>query len=211
MKKTSTKTRMTLRIILIVIISIALGFMVYQINVQNLTGDQMPMPLGFGVGVVVSGSMEPHLSVDDMIFVVRSDSYEIVDWVVFQSKGILVVHELIAISPDGQTVQTQGTANNTPDDPMSIDQIKGRVAFHLDGAGRVVDFMKSPLGTAIILVIAAFLLIMSYKSEKKSDTEELDEIRREIERLKAEQGIPSDEETVTAKPFSKNETDEDAK
>ena len=192
MKKISTKTRMTLRIILIVIVSVALGLMIYQINVQNLTGDQMPMPLGFGVGVVVSGSMEPHLSVDDMIFVVGSDSYEIGDWVVFQSKGILVVHELIAISPDGQTVQTQGTANNTADDPIQIDQIKGRVAFHLDGAGRVADFMKSPLGTAIILVIAAFLLIMSYKSEKKSDNEELDEIRREIERLKAEQAAEVD-------------------
>ena len=187
MKKASTKTRITLRIILIVIISIALGFMIYQFNVQNLTGDQMPMPLGFGVGVVVSGSMEPHLSVDDMIFVVSSDSYNTGDWVVFQSKGILVVHELISVSPDGKTAITQGTANNTPDDPIQMDQIKGRVLFHLDGAGRVVDFMKSPLGTAIVLIIAAFLLIMSYKSEKRSDSEELDEIRKEIERLKAAQ------------------------
>ena len=190
MKKLSIKTRLALRILLIVVISIALGFTVYQTNVQNLTGDQMPMPLGFGVGVVVSGSMEPHLSVDDMIFVLRSDSYEPGDWIVFQSKGILVVHELISISPDGQSLLTQGTANNTPDDPIQIDQVKGRVAFHLDGAGRVTELIKSPLGTAVILLLAAFLLIMSYKSEKKADDEELQQIRQEIERLKAEADTP---------------------
>ena len=185
MKKSNTKKRMILRMILIVIISVALGLMLYQLNVQSLTGDQMPMPLGFGMGVVMSGSMEPHLSVDDMIFVVSASEYEVGDWVVFQSKGSLVVHELIAI--DGDTVITQGTANNTPDDPMSIDQIKGRVAFHIPGVGQLVDFMKSPIGTSLILVIAAFLLIMSYRSEKKADSDELDAIREEIERLKAEQ------------------------
>ena len=44
--------------------------------------------------------------------------------------------------------------------------------------------MKSPLGISIILIVAAFLLIMSYKTENKSDNEELQEIRREIEKLK---------------------------
>lgn len=190
------KLRGTLRIVLLVFISLVFGFGVYGWNAQSLTGNVMPMPFGIGVGVVMSGSMEPELSVDDVIVVKARDSYEVGDVVVFQQKNMLVVHKIVAI--DGDTVTTQGTANDVADDPMDVSAIKGEVLFHVDGLGAVVTWIKSPLGTVLILAVAIFLLVRSYAVEKKEDVEKderLDEIKREIERLKEENsslGAPPD-------------------
>ena len=181
-----------LRCCLLVLISFVFGFGIYRWNAKSLTGNVMPMPFGFGIGVVMSGSMEPELSVDDVIVVVEKQGYEIGDVVVFQQKNMLVVHKIISI--DGEMVTTQGTANNTADEPMHESAIKGIVWFHIDGLGGMVTWVKSPLGTILILAVATLLLMWSYSSEKKEKTtedEQLDIIRREIEKLKENLDTPS--------------------
>ena len=185
MRENRKKIQSVLRILLITAISVIFGFGIYRWNAQSLTGNIMPMPFGVGVGVVMSGSMEPELSVDDVIFVVASDEYEVDDVVVFQQKNMLVVHKIIEI--DGDTVTTQGTANNTPDEPMNVSVIKGKVLFHIDGLGGAITWLKSPMGTILILAVAGLLLVQSYAQERKEkdqQDEKIDEIKREIEKLK---------------------------
>ena len=193
-----------LRCCLLVLISFVFGFGIYRWNAKSLTGNVMPMPFGFGIGVVMSGSMEPELSVDDVIVVVEKQGYEIGDVVVFQQKNMLVVHKIISI--DGEMVTTQGTANNTADEPMHESAIKGIVWFHIDGLGEMVTWIKSPLGTILILAVATLLLMWSYSSEKKEKTtedEQLDIIRREIEKLKENldtSSLPSEPQADEADP-----------
>ena len=185
------KIQSIVRLVLFAVVSVIFGFGIYRWNAQSLTGNVMPMPFGMGVGVVMSGSMEPDLSVDDVIFVVASEEYEVNDVVVFQQKNMLVVHKIISI--DGDMVTTQGTANNTPDEPMKMELIKGKVLFHIEGLGGVITWLKSPTGTIVILGIAAILLIWSYsteKNEKDENDEKIEEIRREIEALKAHSEPP---------------------
>lgn len=191
MSERKKKIQTVLRIVLLTVISVVFGFGVYRWNAQSLTGNVMPMPFGMGVGVVMSGSMEPDLSVDDVIFVVASEEYEVNDVVVFQQKNMLVVHKIISI--DGDMVTTQGTANNTADEPMKMSAIKGKVLFHIDGLGGVVTWMKSPFGTIALLAIAGCLLVLSYTSEKQEEDkkdERIDQIKREIAALKGN-GEPS--------------------
>lgn len=199
------KKKLIVRMVLIVIVSVMIGLFIYRLNSVTLTGDKMPMPFGFGVGVVVSGSMEPELSVDDVIFVTKASDYAVGDVVVFQARSALVVHKIISI--DGDTVVTQGSANNVPDEPMELSRIKGRVAFHIDGLGKVVSAIKSPICTIVILLAAAFLLVLSYKNEKKADDDELSELRREIERLKNETGVgdlSTEEKNINKGPENDN-------
>ena len=171
------------RIILFVLISTVLGFSVYSWNAKSLTGNVIPMPFGVGVAVVMSGSMEPALSVDDVIFVVEEDEYNVGDFVVYQDGYNLVVHELMEKQDDG-TVITKGMANNTYDDPISIDSIRGRVAFHIPAVGLLVTALKSPIATILILGAAVYLVILSYKKERQSETDKLAAIREEIQKLK---------------------------
>lgn len=186
------KINIILRAVLIVVISLAIGFGVYNLNAKNLMGNAMPMPFGVGVAVVLSGSMEPELSVDDMIMVIAQDSYSVGDVVVYQSRSSLVVHKIIGI--DGDTVTTQGTANNAPDEPINISLIKGKVAFSIKGIGKLIHFVKSPVVTVAIIVIAFLLLIFSYRKENEDEQKKLDEIREQIKMLKKEQSDGGEED-----------------
>ena len=179
------RLKMILRIVALSLVGIFLGFNIYMWNAQSLTGNAMPMPFGFGAAIVLSGSMEPTLSVDDLIFVKEQESYAVDDVVVFQNGGILVVHRIIEMKEDGLVI-TQGDANNAPDEEMEISRIKGVVIGHIPNAGGIVRLIKSPIVSIGLLAVAVFLLERSYRKEKEKGENEMDAIKAEIRRLKAE-------------------------
>lgn len=184
-EKAFTKKHFVIRILLFVLISAVLGVGIYSWNARSLTGNVLPMPFGVGVAVVMSGSMEPELSINDLIIVKASDTYQIDDVVVFQDGNTMVVHKIIAI--DGEVVTTKGTANNVEDEPIHVSKIKGKVVQDFSSIGAVVTVIKSPIVTIIILGVAVYLLVLSYRREKESEQTELRAVREEIERLKQAQ------------------------
>lgn len=210
MKK--NKKQIILRSIILVVISLIVGLGVYSWNARNLTGNVMPMPFGVGVGVVLSGSMEPELSKDDLIIVAKQDEYSVGETVVFQDGYILVVHEIIKI--DGETVTTKGKANTGSDAPIKMSDIKGKVVLAIPFVGMIVSALKTPLATMLILALAIWLLVKSYQGEKKEEDEALDRIREEIEKLKAarradapateESALPTDTTSDTDEQTTEN-------
>lgn len=172
------------RILLFILISLVIGLTVYRWNAGRLAGNEMPMPFGFGMSVVLSGSMEPELSVNDLVIIAKSDSYETGDTVVYQSQGDLIIHKII--ETDGTTVVTKGTANNIADDPIPAEAIKGKMIFKLPMVGLIIRAVKTPVGTVIILAAVFLLLGRSYRREKAQDDAELEAIRAEIRRLRGE-------------------------
>ena len=179
-KKTVKKT--VFRYIIFSLIGIVLGLFVYTQNAKGLVKDKMPMPFGYGMSVVLSGSMESRLSVDDLVIIKATDNYKVNDIVLFQDGNSLVIHRIIEI--DGDTVTTKGDANNVADEPINKSQIKGVLVYDIAGLGAVVNILKQPV--VVILILAAALLVteLSYRKEKDKDTEELDEIKKMIEELK---------------------------
>ena len=178
------KKKLIIRIVLIVIISLIIGLAVFRISATGIGRNQLPMPFGFALSVVKSGSMEPTLSVGDLIVVTPADEYAVGDIVVFQDGRSLVVHTIISIEDD--MVITQGDANNVADDPIPLRDIEGKVKTSFSGVGYVIDFIKSVPGTILILGIAVLLYVLSMKKERKEDDKDIDELRAEIERLKGE-------------------------
>lgn len=180
------------RIIALVALGIVLGVTIYFLIATSLGGNQMPMPFGFGVGVVSSGSMEPELSIDDLILVKAEKTYAVGDTVVYQSGRILVVHKIISIDEEEELVITRGTANSAEDAPIRLRDIKGKVVGSLPKVGIVIFMLKSTIGQILILALCGVLLWYSYTSERRREEKEhgeaLDEIRNEIERLKAGSG-----------------------
>lgn len=182
-KKQVLKT--VLRITLLVLAALVVGINVYLLNASRLAGDAVPIPFGIGSAVVLSGSMEPEISVGDLLIISESKNYEVGDVVVYQDGRMAVTHRIVAISED--EVITKGDANNTEDDPITIEQIKGKVVVAIPLAGYAVNAIKTPIGTLCILALAIFLLERSFRTEKQRDEKQLDAIRAEIERLKQEQ------------------------
>ena len=179
------RVKTIIRIVAIVLISALIGISIYSINAERLNGNALPMPLGFAASVVLSGSMEPELSTGDLIFVVSADEYNVDDVVVFQTGRIAVVHRIISI--DGDSVITKGDANNIEDSPIPLSAIKGKVVLAIPLVGYLVNIIKTPIGTIILLGLAVLLLESSFKKEKTERENKIDELREEIEKLKSEQ------------------------
>lgn len=171
-----------LRYLIMGILAATVGINLYSFNAARLAGNQLPMPFGFGAAVVLSGSMEPELSVNDLIIVSDADSYERNDIVVYQGGRSLVVHRIISI--DGETVLTKGDANNVEDAPIQLSAIKGKVIFHIPFVGNIVGALKTPVGTLAIIVAIVLLLEIPRQNEKKRDNAEKQKIIDEIKRLK---------------------------
>ena len=179
-KRFSKKT--VFRYIVFSFIGIVLGLFVYTQNAKGLLKDKIPMPFGYGMSVVLSGSMESRLSVDDLVIIKAKDNYKVNDIVLYQDGNSLVIHRIIEIN--GDTVTTKGDANNVADEPINKSQIKGVLVYDIAGLGAVVNILKQPVSVFIILAAAFLLTEFSYQKEKDTDTEELDEIRKMIEELK---------------------------
>ena len=176
------KLKNLLRLLLLIICGLILGVNVYLANAHSLAGNQLPMPFGYGMSVVLSGSMEDRLSVDDLVIIKATDSYNVNDIVLYQDGNSLVIHRIIEI--DGDTVTTKGDANNVADEPINKSQIKGVLVYDIAGFGAVVNVLKQPVFVILILAAAFLLTEFSYRKEKDNDTEELDEIKKMIEELK---------------------------
>ena len=173
-----------IRRIILVIVGLILGFNVYMMNASRLMGNKMPMPFGYGMAVVLSGSMEPEMSVGDLIVVHEDDDYVVGDVVVFQESGMLITHRIVDIQEDEYV--TKGDANNAEDQPILITNIVGKVVFCVPGLGNLVNIVKSPIVSIVIIVVAVVLVEMSNDKARKKDDDELERIREEIRKLKEE-------------------------
>lgn len=174
-----------LRRIFLIGVSLVLGINLYSWNARSLTGNVLPMPFGYGGAVVLSGSMEPTIGMDELIIVKAEESYETGDVVVYQSGRILVVHRIVHM--DSQTAVTRGDANNAEDSPIEISQIKGRVTAHVPHVGTLVRLLKTPAVTIGLIAAAVLSVELPYRKEKDRSDEELERIKSEIRRLKEEQ------------------------
>lgn len=184
MSETKRRLKSIGRILLLIVISLVIGIKVYTWNAQTLTGNSMPMPFGWGVSVVLSGSMEPELSVNDMVFVQEQDSYSENDVVVYQDGSSLVIHRIISI--DGDTVITKGDANNTADKPITLSAIKGKEMARIPAVGAAVRFLKTPVGSVLLIIAAIALFELPYLRTRKESTDEIEKIKEEIRKLKDE-------------------------
>ena len=79
------KSKKALKIVAIVLGVLIAVYCAYYLTAMIAFGDNMPMPFGFGAAVVLTGSMEPTLSANDLIFVARSAEYKTDDIVVYST------------------------------------------------------------------------------------------------------------------------------
>jgi len=157
------------------------GVNVFALNASKLTGNAVPMPFGIGASVVLSGSMEPALSVGDLLILRVQENYESGDIVVYQSGSMPVVHRIVEIS--GETVITRGDANNANDEAFPITAIKGGVIVVIPLIGYGIWALKTPVGILVTLAAAVLLVEMSFRKGKAEKEAEKEKIKAEIRAL----------------------------
>jgi len=138
---------------------------------------------------VISGSMWPSLSRGDLVFVKETSLVELKKGtvIVFRHSGGMAVHRIVDIT-DG-VITTKGDANTSKDDPMTFDNVVGRVpevagrlakipwvgniALTINPqngesvppagiAGILRSYVTSPLGFVLIVILPLLLLFIGY-------------------------------------------------
>ena len=171
-----------IRWIVLIVCGAILGFNIYNINANRLMRNQLPMPFGYGMATVLSGSMEPEFSKGDLLIVGEPDELKINDIVVFEDGSSLVVHRIIDIQDE--TLVTKGDANNVADEPITKDAVRGTVIACIPSVGAAIDFIKTPIGTILTIALAILFLELPVYMGKRQDDEELESLKEEIRRLK---------------------------
>jgi signal peptidase I len=133
------------------------------INLHNIgTQDTLPMPFGYGLAVVLSNSMAPTLMIDDLVLIHKTDNITVGDIIVYQNGYELIIHRVVGY--DGQTVTTQGDANNVADPSFDSSNVKGRMIARIPYVGRLVTAIKTP--SVLLTMLAAIFLITEALNRK---------------------------------------------
>ena len=98
--------------------------------------------------VIATGSMVPTLQVGDVALVVPCDPADLAtgDVIRYAYRGVSVIHRVAAVSREetGLTFVTRGDANHGPDrDPVSADQVLGRLVSVIPGLGRIALWLHA--------------------------------------------------------------------
>ena len=152
------------------------------VKIKNPQG--LSMPFGFGASFVLSGSMEPEISTDDLVFVKRADELHVGDVVLYNTGRSNVLHRITKI--DGDMITTQGDANNTEDKSFSKSAVLGVYIGKIPSGGKIIRFVTNPpfvMAVVFLLMAAAgtWIFVEEHRARKK-----LDRIKAEIDRIKAE-------------------------
>ena len=184
MKKKNKILKIAVNAILIVLICAVLYAVTFTAVVKIKDPQGVAMPFGFGASFVLSGSMEPEISTDDLVFVKRADELHVGDVVLYNTGGSNVLHRITKI--DGDIITTQGDANNTEDKPFSKSAVLGVYIGKIPSGGKIIRFVTNPpfvMAVVFLLMAAAgtWIFVEDHRARKK-----LDSIKAEIDRLKAE-------------------------
>lgn len=164
------KTLKKLLITIITIISLIIIIINFTFIVkQYIFKEQNPDILGFSFYIILSGSMEPELKIEDVVIVYKYIDIKEQDIITFKSNNVLTTHRVIEIkeSDGSKKYITKGDNNNVKDsEEITKEQIVGKVIYTIPKIGYIVLFIQSPYG--IIMLIILFLLINIIQQRKQN-------------------------------------------
>ena len=134
--------------IIAIVVAFAAGIMFVSVSPQ------------YSAAIVISESMKPAIQMGDVVVTKRvasMDDIEIGSIISFTQGDDLVTHRVTSI--EGSTMQTQG--DNSEPDPWMVDlsDVQGRFLFRVPYMGYVSDFVRSPMGWVVLVIVPATVLV----------------------------------------------------
>lgn len=156
--------------IIVVLVLVGIILLAYFIDVTKRGRSTDWQPPLYGAYIIVSGSMEPIIKVNDAIVIKRTDATNIKvgDVITYKSVepsyyGIMITHRVIdIINENGVTKYvTKGDHNETRDiNPISVDQVYGKVIMRIPKIGYIQYFLATAYGWIIAIVIPCLGIII---------------------------------------------------
>lgn len=141
----------------------------------------VPRMFGYKVYQIVSGSMEPAISVGSAIYVKKcaAEELKIGDVVAFNMEDFVIAHRIVSFDEATGEVYTKGDANEEKDmNPITCEQIIGKVYCSVPYIGSIMAVYASGMGRiyAFCFLIAGLMFQLvagniTGKKEKDPETE----------------------------------------
>lgn len=173
--------------VITVLLVLVIIFNVTNLVMRQTSNELQPRLFGFSSAIIISGSMEPTISVNDLVIYKEKDNYQVGDVVIFANFGgeSLTTHRIVGTAEDGFI--TRGDANNTEDlYHVNPDAVYGAVWLVIPYVGVVSEIMMKPLGIMLVVLLGFVLVALPVLlgKKKEDEEEELDDVQAEIERLR---------------------------
>ena len=150
------------RILKIVIGTILLLFysiVIYIFIMDKITNSDYIKIFNYTYFIIVSGSMENEIKVNDLVLVKLTDKVKEKDIITYKKEnGKVITHRVIKIDKD--QLITKGDANLKEDNPINRNQIIGKVIFHINPS--IIFYSIS-----ILLFIYILLIVTDLKKSLK--------------------------------------------
>ncbi len=123
-----------------------------------------PVPgTDFDLRVVQSGSMEPAIRMGSLVLIRPTESPKINDIITYRrpNQQTPVTHRIIDIQVENDQTQyiTKGDANEVRDmEPVTEEMIMGRVTLTVPLIGYGINFGRTPIGFALLIIVPAVLI-----------------------------------------------------
>jgi len=168
---------------------------------------------GYTMFQVASASMEPALSINDVILVKTGDQFEVDDIISFIADDTIITHRVLSIN--GDSIVVKGDANNTIDSPIDRSAVIGRVTKVYKELKIWQDiFTDSKTLLFLFLTLLAFDFAFSYKKKENKKIKEKESKEKEIveepkEKIIKEKKIKTDDTIKITQIKSEEKTTKD--
>lgn len=192
-------------VVLCIILVPILAINLTLIAKSYLNKDEVPRLGGYFPLIVLTDSMYPEIHAGDLIICHQGDADELEagDIIAFYDPAgngtTIVTHRIESITEgaDGAEITTKGDANNVADaKAVPEEDVVGEYLWRIPNLGNVAMFMQTSTGL-IVCVVLPLVLMVAYdmirrKQYEKKNRSEADELRAELEALKAARAKESD-------------------
>lgn len=144
-----------------VLVAALLACNLYIIGARVIGGNDHPTIFGWSWAVVISGSMEDAIGVNDLVVIHGQEDYAVNDVITFRSADSIVTHRILEERPDSYI--TKGDANNTADlTPTLKSDVIGKVVLVIPGIGKFIEYLRTPLGMLCLVAVGFALIEIPY-------------------------------------------------
>lgn len=143
------------------IIAVIAIYVSIQLNIQNREYINI---FGYSIFSTETASMSPTIEIGDIVIVKIGQEVQKGDIITYKSKNVFITHRIIEI--EDESIIAKGDNNNTEDEPISKDNIIGKVRFVINNVG-IWKKVFSDITVIIPIFITAILIIIliSYKEK----------------------------------------------
>ena len=120
-------------------------------------------PFGIRTAIVLTGSMEPSLKINDFVIMRKTKSIKVNDIISYKLNNSEILHRVIRIN--NNEIVTKGDANNKEDNPISINQVTGVYVGKIKYLGSIIIFITKPIVFSTIITLLAVILFIPVKKE----------------------------------------------